>query len=177
MGPTWGRQDPGGPDIGPIDLPIRVKFLPSFYWACVYLPTVWLKLTRISESGPRCLLRLPLNTLRPGQNGHHFSDDIFKSIFLNENVWISVKIILKFVPEGPINNITALVQKMAWRPPGDKPLYEPMIVTVRTHICVTRLQWVNFVLYVEFVTLNVRPVQFGLTKFNSMPVKALKIFS
>ena len=97
MGPTWGRQIPGGPDIGPIDLPIRVKFLPSFYWACVYLPTVWLKLTRISESGPRCLLRLPLNTLRPGQNGHHFSDDIFKSIFLNENVWISVEIMLKFV--------------------------------------------------------------------------------
>ena len=27
-----------------------------------------------------------LNTLRPRQNGHHFPDDIFKCIFLNENV-------------------------------------------------------------------------------------------
>ena len=27
-------------------------------------------------------------TLRPRQNGRHFPDDIFKYIFLNENVWI-----------------------------------------------------------------------------------------
>ena len=42
-------------------------------------------------------------------NGRHFSDDIFKCIFLNENVLISIKISLKFVPEGQINNIPALV--------------------------------------------------------------------
>ena len=38
-----------------------------------------------------------INTLRPGQNGRHFADDIFKCIFLNENVWIPTKISLKFV--------------------------------------------------------------------------------
>ena len=48
-------------------------------------------------------------------------DDIFKCIFLNENAWISIKISLKIVPKGPINNIPALVQIMAWRRPGDKP--------------------------------------------------------
>ena len=32
---------------------------------------------------------------------------------------------MKFVPKGPINNIPALVQIMAWRRPGDKPLSEP----------------------------------------------------
>ena len=37
----------------------------------------------------------------------------FKRIFLNENVRISIKISLKFVPMGPINNILALVQIMA----------------------------------------------------------------
>ena len=31
-----------------------------------------------------------VNTLRPIQNGHHFPDDIFKCIFLNGNVWISL---------------------------------------------------------------------------------------
>ena len=45
-------------------------------------------------------------------------DAIFKCIFLNEDVWISIKISLKFVPKGPINNIPALVQIMAWRQPG-----------------------------------------------------------
>ena len=83
------------------------------------------------------------NTLRPRQNGRHSPDDIFKCIFLNENIWILIAISLKFVPKGPINNIPALVQIMAWRWPGDKPLSEPMMVSLLTHICVTRPQWVN----------------------------------
>ena len=49
------------------------------------------------------------NTLKPKQNGHHFTDDIFKYIFLNENIWIPIKISSKFVPKGPIYNIPALV--------------------------------------------------------------------
>ena len=74
------------------------------------------------------------NTLRPRQNGRHFPDDIFKWIFLNENVWILINISLKFVPRGPINNIPTLVQVMAWRRPGDKPLSEPMMFRLPTYI-------------------------------------------
>ena len=84
-----------------------------------------------------------LNTLRPRQDGRHFPNDIFKWIFLNESIWISIKISLTFVPSVPINNIPALVQIMAWRRPGDKSLSEPMMVSLPTHICVTRPQWVN----------------------------------
>ena len=83
------------------------------------------------------------NSLRPRQNGRLFADDTFKRIFLNEIVWISIQISLKFVPKGPINNNPALVQIMAWRRPGDKPLSEPMMVISLTHICVTRPQWVK----------------------------------
>ena len=43
------------------------------------------------------------------QNGRHFPDDIFKCISLNENVWIPIKISLKFVPKVRIKNIPALV--------------------------------------------------------------------
>ena len=86
-----------------------------------------------------------LNTLRPRQDGRHFPDDIFKCIFLNENVLISIKISLKFVPKGPINNIPALVQTVAWRRPGDKPLSEPRMESILTHICVTRPQWVKHI--------------------------------
>ena len=53
---------------------------------------------------------LQFNTLRPRQNG-----GIFKCIFLNQYIWISIKIPLKFVPKGPTNTIPALVQIMAWR--------------------------------------------------------------
>ena len=81
------------------------------------------------------------NALRLRQNGRHFPDDIFQCIFLNENVWISIKISLTFVPKGPINNIPALVQIMARRWSGDKPLSEPMMVSLLMHICVTQPQW------------------------------------
>ena len=83
------------------------------------------------------------NSLRPRPNRRHVADDIFKCIFLNENVWIPIKISLKFVSKGPINNIPALVQIMAWRRSGDKPLSEPMMVNLPTHICVIRPQWVK----------------------------------
>ena len=70
------------------------------------------------------------------QNGHNFTDNIFKYIFLNENVWISINISLKIVPKDQINNIPALVQIMAWHQPGDKPLSEPMMVSLLTHMYV-----------------------------------------
>ena len=55
------------------------------------------------------------------------ADDIFKCIFLNENDRISIKISLKFVLMSPIDKKPALVQVMAWRRIGDKPLPEPMM--------------------------------------------------
>ena len=67
------------------------------------------------------------NTLWPRQNGQHFQNDMVKCIFMNENIWISINISLKFVPKGEIKNIPALVQIMAWRQPGDKPLSDPMM--------------------------------------------------
>ena len=56
-----------------------------------------------------------LNALRPRQNGRHFTDDSFKYIFLNKNVWISIKILPNFVHKDLINNYPILVQVMAWR--------------------------------------------------------------
>ena len=98
---------------------------------------------RITPIADQIRLVVLINTLRPRQNGRHFTDDIFKCIFLYENVWIPIWISLKFGPKGPINNIPALVQIMAWRRSGDKPLSEPMMVSLSTHICVIRPQWVN----------------------------------
>ena len=83
---------------------------------------------------------LQFNTLKPRQSGHHFQDDISKCIFVSENVWISLKISLRFVPNVPTNNIPALVHIMAWHRPGDKPLSEPMVVGLLTHICVAQPQ-------------------------------------
>ena len=82
-------------------------------------------------------------TLRLRQNIRHFAEDIFKLIFLNENVWISTKIPLKFVLKVPIDNIPALVQITAWWRPHDRPLSEPMMVSWLTHKCITWPQWVN----------------------------------
>ena len=77
------------------------------------------------------------NTLMSRQDSHHFGD----VIFLNENVRMSIKISVEFVfKKGPMNDLPTLVQIMTWRRPGDKPLSEPMMVSLSTHICVTRPQ-------------------------------------
>ena len=55
------------------------------------------------------------------------ADDIFTCIFVNEKLRILIQISVKFVPKGPIDNKSALVQVMAWRRRVDKPLPEPML--------------------------------------------------
>ena len=119
----------------------------KIWWKCTVLSSancralcLGLNESNTIHVGVECSI---VNTLRPRQDGRYFADDILKCIFLNENVWISLKIPLKFVPKGPINNSPAQVQIMAWRRPGDKPLSEPMMDKIPTHICVTRPQWVK----------------------------------
>ena len=50
---------------------------------------------------------------------------------MEENLSISIEISLKFMPMGPINNIPSLVQIMALSRPGNKPLSETMMVSLR----------------------------------------------
>ena len=104
---------------------------------------------------PLCWNRIEHKLAHWGRDkmGRYFADT-FKRIFMNKNVRISINISLKFVPKGLINNIPALVQIMAWRRPGDKPLSEPMMVSLLTHICVTQPQWVNPV-HVKFFRGNI----------------------
>ena len=111
----------GKPSLVRVKLCCRLCDVP-FKEANIYMYNIY----NIYVTRPQRVNSLSLNTLRPRQNSH-VPDDIFKLIFVNENAWISIKISLKFVPSGPINNIRALVQTMAWRRPGAKPLSEPMM--------------------------------------------------
>ena len=108
-------------------------------------------------------------TLAPRPNGRHFADEIFECTFVNENVWIPIKISLKFVPKGLINNIPALVQIMAWRRAGDKPLSEPMMVSLPTHICVTRPQW-DMVVHVHGNVHNLLCITMNINFWWEQPV-------
>ena len=52
----------------------------------------------------------PSSLLPPEQHLTHWDRDkmaaiFLTTIFLNENVWISISISLKFAPEGTINNV------------------------------------------------------------------------
>ena len=90
---------------------------------------IWLIDTEPLSVTPESLLQLPrnVNSSPPGQNGRHFADNIFKGIFLNENVRISIQFSLKFVAKCTIDNKSTLVQVMAWLQTGDKPLPETML--------------------------------------------------
>ena len=98
----------------------------------------------------QCVPIMQIYTLRPRQDVFHFPDDIFKCIFMNKDARMLINIILHFVPLVSINNISALVKIMAWHRPGDKPLSEPIMVRLPTHIFVIRPQWVNTVLLLGY---------------------------
>ena len=74
-----------------------------------------------------------------------------------------MEISMNFVPRVPIKNIPALVQIMAWRRLGDKPLSEPMMDSLPTHICVTRPQWVNWYYQIEFVSIYIQIINLNIS--------------
>ena len=92
---------------------------------------VWVLSTPLLSEGPE-QLTLSEKSLPPGgiqlveveQTGWYFADDTFKCILLYD---ILVIISLRFVPKSPFNNKSSLVQVMACRQIGDKPLSEPMM--------------------------------------------------
>ena len=55
------------------------------------------------------IVGISVNSSPPGQNGCHFTDDIFRCIFMNDKFCILIKISLKLVRKGPIGNNPALV--------------------------------------------------------------------
>ena len=64
-------------------------------------------------------------------HGHHCCPDyIFKSIFFNGNIQISIQISLKFVPTGSVNNKLAFVQLMTWHQTNNKPLSIPIMASL-----------------------------------------------
>ena len=67
-----------------------------------------------------------VTTSPPGQNGHHFADDIFICVFVNEKFCILIKIQLEFVTKDPIKDNPAMVEIMAWCRIGDKPVSDPI---------------------------------------------------
>ena len=105
----------------------------------------------------------------------------FKSIF-NESVWISITIALKFIPKGPIDYKSALVQVMAWHRTGEKPLPELML-TQFTDAYITALGgnkitksgrsftgvWYIFISLLHFVRIHRK---YSILYFETLPVVA-----
>ena len=93
-----------------------------------------------------------INTSPPGQNGRHF--DIFWHIFVNKNVRSWIQISLKFVLNGPIDNKPAMVQVMAWRRTGDKPLPEAMLTRFNDAYMWHKGRWVNIIVIDEMWVID-----------------------
>ena len=73
----------------------------------------------------------PLSThLHRSKTATILADGIFKYVFLNENDRIPMKMSLKCFTKCPVDNKPALIQVMAWRRTGDKPLHKPMMAQV-----------------------------------------------
>ena len=91
--------------------------------------------TRKCKSAMKCLLEINLSI--PGKFDHHFADDLFRCIFVNEKFCILIRISLKIVPKGPIDKKSALIQVMAWHWTGGKPFLH-QCWSSPVHFCGTR---------------------------------------
>ena len=64
-----------------------------------------------------------INSFRPGQNGYQYADDIFRCIFLKENLNILTVISVKFVPQETNGQYASIgVGNLDWHWIGVKPL-------------------------------------------------------
>ena len=97
-------------------------------WFCMYAENIRKNLSKsysenVSHTQRKTVKHIEVKTKWPPL----WQTNIFKDNLLNRNIWISIKHSLKFVPMGPIDNSSSLVQVMAWRRTSDKPLSEPMM--------------------------------------------------
>ena len=68
----------------------------------------------------------------------------------------AIKISLNFVPKGPVNNNSVFVKIMVWYRPNNKPLSEPTMVSLQTHIRISRPHWVK--LQIVLCQIKFKPV-------------------
>ena len=83
----------------------------------------------------------------------------FQMHFLEWNVWIPLNISLKLVSKVLINDFPALVQIMAWRQPGDKPLSGPMLVSFLTSDHGFISHWIDVIYLPILLTVHVGNVE------------------
>ena len=72
---------------------------------------------------------IQINTLRSQHSGLHFVEDIFKLIFIYMKIVAFGSNFTEIYPNGPTNNNSLLVPKMAWRRIGVKPFSEPIMAS------------------------------------------------
>ena len=94
------------------------------------------------------IMDLLFDTFRPTQNGCYFGGSNFTLIFVNKNYWIFIPSSLKSVPYGEMKINQFLVQKMAWRQTGKKPLSPTVMlcfIGTYTHVSFSTdgLKWLN----------------------------------
>ena len=133
-----------------------------------WIPVRWGNNTRTATYAPITATNINVSKhIEAETNVCKFADDIFKSIFLNEDISISIEISLKFVARGPINNIPDLVQIMAWRQTGNKRLSEPIMISLPTHICVTQPQWVNIYICIYIYACIIPKCDYNSSQMNT----------
>ena len=79
----------------------KTKITKPNVWLCIYIYMIWYIFIQYMYMYYIIVKRstaLRVNILRPRRNRCHIVDDIFKCLFFNKNVLISIKISLNFIP-------------------------------------------------------------------------------
>ena len=99
-------------------------------WWTYYLPQNKVIMGCLSLVWAYFIIVPNLNIMTSKQNGHHFTNDIFKWIFFNDDYLTLIKISLQYVPLCLIDNVAAPVHIMAWHQTDDKQLPDPKMAQI-----------------------------------------------
>ena len=118
----------------------------THYW-CSSATFVIFSFSTTSHSSCSCKC-VSVKEMQLTHRGRGKSATIWQTTFSNAFSWMKMyefrlRFPWIFFPKIQINNIPALIQIMAWRWPRDKPLFEQMMISLLTHVCVTRPQCVH----------------------------------
>ena len=114
----------------------------QIFWSVIKVCAPAIVVLWCPDSGSLSLVKI--NSSPPPPIPHPRPQDKMAAIFLNALPWIPIGISLKFVPKSWIDNKLALIQVMARRRTGAKPLPNQCWPDTLTHICGTRGRWVNW---------------------------------
>ena len=141
----------------------RIRFIKYKYKYKYIFPEFQIQIHRQKSDQTQIQIQIPLIKYKERNTNTQWGRDkiaailqmTYQNLLYCKKIVLFIQISLKIVSKGPIYNKHTLMQIMAWRWVGNKPLSDQWWPGLLMHKCITRPKWVNVKRSVADCYLNV----------------------